>query len=246
LSRILVIEDNEDLAFGLRSNLEIEGHDVLTAATGTAGVQQAREFQPDLILLDLMLPEMDGFDVLKALRKSGNPAAILILTARGEEMDKVTGLRLGADDYVTKPFGLMELLARVEALLRRTSDHGTDGTARAGETRQVGPVEICPGSRSVYRDGKVVDLAPKEFDLLLELVRRDGAVVSRMELMKKVWGHSSAVVSRTVDTHIAELRRKLEKNSAKPELIITVRKAGYRIGNDRQSAGVNSVSAYDK
>lgn len=233
MNRILIIEDNEDLAFGLRNNLEIEGYDVLTAATGTSGVQQAREFEPDLILLDLMLPEMDGFEVLRTLRENGNPAPILILTARGEEMDKVTGLRLGADDYVTKPFGLMELLARVEALLRRTTVPGSDDDTTARDTLHIGTIEICPGSRSVRRDGNIVDLAPKEFDLLLELVRRGGAIVSRMELMKKVWGHSSVVVSRTVDTHIAELRRKLEKDSANPELIITVRKAGYRIGDNR-------------
>ena len=229
MSRILIIEDNEDLVFGLQNNLEIEGYDVLIAATGTAGVQQAREFQPDLILLDLMLPEMDGFEVLKTLRQNGNSAPVLILTARGEEMDKVTGLRLGADDYVTKPFGLMELLARVEALLRRTAVPGSENDGVAGDILRIGTIEVCPSARSVRRDGEIVDLAPKEFDLLLELVRRDGAVVSRMELMKKVWGHSSVVVSRTVDTHIAELRRKLEKDSASPELIITVRKAGYRI-----------------
>ena len=232
MSRILIIEDNEDLAFGLRNNLEIEGYEVLTAATGTAGVKQAREFDPDLILLDLMLPEMDGFEVLKTLRENENPAPVLILTARGEEVDKVRGLRLGADDYVTKPFGLMELLARVEALLRRTSGRGPDDDTDAKETLQLGTIEICPDSRSVHRDGKVVDLAPKEFDLLLELVRRNGAVVSRMELMKQVWGHSSVVVSRTVDTHVAELRRKLEKDPANPELIITVRKAGYRTGKN--------------
>ena len=229
MSRILIIEDNEDLAFGLCNNLEIEGYEVFTAATGTAGVRQAGEYQPDLILLDLMLPEMDGFEVLKTLRENGNPAPILILTARGEELDKVRGLRLGADDYVTKPFGLMELLARVEALLRRGSVSGADDDTKTGDSLRLGNVEINPSSRCVRRDGEIVDLAPKEFDLLLELVRREGAVVSRMELMKKVWGHSSVVVSRTVDTHIAELRRKLEKDSANPELIITVRKAGYRV-----------------
>ncbi len=229
MSRILIIEDNEDLAFGLCNNLEIEGYEVFTAATGTAGVRQAGEYQPDLILLDLMLPEMDGFEVLSTLRENGNPAPILILTARGEELDKVRGLRLGADDYVTKPFGLMELLARVEALLRRGNVSGADDDTKTGDSLRLGNVEINPASRCVRRDGEIVDLAPKEFDLLLELVRRDGAVVSRMELMKKVWGHSSVVVSRTVDTHIAELRRKLEKDSANPELIITVRKAGYRV-----------------
>lgn len=229
MSRILIIEDNEDLAFGLCNNLEIEGYEVFTAATGTAGVRLAGEYQPDLILLDLMLPEMDGFEVLKMLRENGNPAPILILTARGEELDKVRGLRLGADDYVTKPFGLMELLARVEALLRRGSVTGADDDSKTGDSLRLGNVEINPASRCVRQDGEIVDLAPKEFDLLLELVRREGAVVSRMELMKKVWGHSSVVVSRTVDTHIAELRRKLENDSANPELIITVRKAGYRV-----------------
>lgn len=233
MSRILIIEDNEDLAFGLCNNLEIEGYEVRTAASGTEGIQQAGEFRPDLILLDLMLPGMDGFEVLNTLRENGNTAPVLILTARGEEMDKVRGLRLGADDYVTKPFGLMELLARVEALLRRSSDSGVDTPARARGALRLGDIEICPGSRSVRRDGIPVELAPKEFDLLLELVRRDGAVASRIELMKTVWGHSSVVVSRTVDTHIAELRRKLERDPARPELILTVRKAGYRIaGSD--------------
>ena len=229
MNRILIIEDNEDLAFGLRSNLEIEDYEVLTASTGQAGVRQAHQCQPDLILLDLMLPEMDGFEVLKKLRENGISVPVLILTARGEEMDKVRGLRLGADDYVTKPFGLMELLARVEALLRRTNDSASGNGLASKGTLHLGPIEISPSSRSVRRDGEIVDLAPKEFDLLLELVRRDGAVASRIELMKKVWGHSSIVVSRTVDTHIAELRRKLEKDPANPELIITVRKAGYRV-----------------
>ena len=232
MKRILIIEDNDDLAFGLRNNLEIEGYDVIAAATGTAGLERARESLPDLILLDLMLPEMDGFDVLKTLRESGDRTPVLILTARGEEMDKVTGLRLGADDYVTKPFGLMELLARVEALLRRTAAADVAKEIAPREVLQIGAVQICPGSRTARRDGDIVSLAPKEFDLLLELVRHNGAVVSRTELMKKVWGHSSVVVSRTVDTHIAELRRKLEEDPANPVLIITVRKAGYRIGDE--------------
>ena len=231
--RILIIEDNEDLAFGLRTNFEIEGYDVLTAATGTEGVMQTREFRPDLILLDIMLPEMDGFEVLKTIRADKCSVPVLMLTARGEETDKVRGLRLGADDYVTKPFGLMELLARVEAVLRRRSAGSIGETADARSTIKVGNIEICTDSRSVRRDGETVDLAPKEFDLLLELVRRDGSVASRVELMRTVWGHASVVVSRTVDTHIAELRRKLERNPANPELIITVRKAGYRIAADR-------------
>ncbi len=231
MSRILIIEDNEDLAFGLRNNLEIEGYEVETASTGKVGLRQAAEFGPDLILLDLMMPEMDGFEVLESLRKNDDSTPVLILTARGEELDKVRGLRSGADDYVTKPFGLMELLARVEALLRRSGNLDTVSTTASAVLR-VGDIDIKPDARSVEKNGRPVELAPKEFDLLLELIRNNGAVVSRMNLMKRVWGHSSVVVSRTVDTHIAELRRKLEDDPANPRLIITVRKAGYRIATE--------------
>ncbi len=231
MSRILIIEDNEDLAFGLRNNLEIEGYEIETASTGKDGLRQAAEFGPDLILLDLMMPEMDGFEVLESLRKNDDSTPVLILTARGEELDKVRGLRSGADDYVTKPFGLMELLARVEALLRRGSNLDTVSTTASAVLR-VGDIDINPDARSVEKNGRPVELAPKEFDLLLELIRNNGAVVSRLDLMKTVWGHSSVVVSRTVDTHIAELRRKLEDDPANPRLIITVRKAGYRIATE--------------
>ena len=229
MTRILIVEDNKDLAFGLRSNLEIEGYEVRTAATGPEGVQQAKAFLPDLIVLDLMLPEMDGFAVLEAIRRSKLQMPVLILTARGEEIDKVRGLRLGADDYVTKPFGLMELLARVEAILRRSNQTGPGSTAAGLDKILIGDLEVCPKTRSLKKRGETVDLAPKEFDLLLELIRQDGAVVSRVDLMKTVWGHSSTIISRTVDTHVAELRRKLESDPSNPSLIVTVRKAGYRI-----------------
>ncbi len=229
MSRILIVEDNKDLAFGLHSNLEIEGYEVATATTGMEGVRQARSFLPDLVILDLMLPEMDGFEVLQAIRKHNSTTSVLILTARGEEVDKVRGLRLGADDYVTKPFGLMELLARVEALLRRSAKSASRDSSSEMESIRIRNIEICPKTRTVQKNNQLVELAPKEFDLLLELVRHEGAVVSRIDLMKTVWGHSSAIVSRTVDTHIAELRRKLEDDSAQSPLIVTVRKAGYRI-----------------
>ena len=227
MTRILIIEDNKDLAFGLRSNLEIEGYDVDIAATGPDGVRLAESTSPDLVVLDLMLPQLDGFEVLKAIRRRDASTPVMMLTARGEEMDKVRGLRLGADDYMTKPFGLMELLARIEALLRRSA--GDNAGAADADVLMVRDIEVCPKTRTVTRGGAPVDLAPKEFDLLLELIRRDGAVASRLDLMRSVWGHSSDVVSRTVDTHIAELRRKLEANPSAPELIITVRKAGYRL-----------------
>ena len=224
MSRILVIEDNEDLAFGLRNNLEVEGHTVDVAGDGDTGLSRAEATAPDLVILDLMLPQLDGFHVLRALRERGVATPVLILTARGEETDKVRGLRLGADDYVTKPFGLLELLARVEALLRRS------GGARAtDDVERFGDVEVQPGSRTVTRNGRPVELAPKEFDLLMALLRRDGKVVSRLDLLQEVWDYSSAVVTRTVDTHIGELRRKVEDDPATPRHILTVRKAGYRL-----------------
>lgn len=228
MSRILLIEDNRDLAFGLRNNLEIEGYEVETAETGRAGLEAFHRANPDLLILDLMLPELDGFRVLRSLRKEGHSIPVLILTAMGEEADKVRGLRMGADDYVTKPFGLLELLARVEALLRRTQAGRPAGSNAMG-TQRFGAIEVDPAARTVLRGSQLVELSPKEFDLLLALLRARGAVVSRLQLMREVWGYSAAVVSRTVDTHIAELRRKLEENPAAPRHIITVRKTGYRI-----------------
>ena len=227
MKRILVVEDNKDLAFGLRSNLAMEGYDVRVADTGPEGLRQAKVFEPNLVVLDLMLPKMDGFDVLEAMRDTGLTMPVLILSARGEEIDKVRGLRLGADDYVTKPFGLMELIARVEAILRRGEP--TEATDARDEPIVVRHIEICPRTRSVRKHGEPVELTPKEFELLVELVRNEGAVVSRIDLMKSVWGHASTIVSRTVDTHIAELRRKLETDPSRPSLILTVRKAGYRL-----------------
>lgn len=228
MSRILLIEDNYDLAFGLRNNLEIEGYEVETAEDGRAGLEAFARLNPDLLILDLMLPELDGFRVLRSLRQQGHSTPVLLLTAKGEEADKVRGLRMGADDYVTKPFGLLELLARVEALLRRTRA-GSVATGQVAGVQRFGAIAVDPAARTVYRASQNVELAPKEFDLLLALLRARGAVVPRLQLMREVWGYSAAVVSRTVDTHIAELRRKLEENPASPRHIITVRKTGYRI-----------------
>lgn len=224
MARILVVEDNSDLAYGLQNNLEIEGHSVVLAEDGLQGLDAARRHAPDLMILDLMLPGIDGYRVLQTLRGEGMDAPVLILTARGEETDKVLGFRLGADDYVTKPFGVLELLARVDAILRRTGGDTTHGPPRL----RFGAVEVEVAARRVTRDGEDIALTPKEFDLLLALIRREGAVASRIELMKEVWGHRAAVVSRTVDTHVAELRRKLEAEPRDPRHILTVHKAGYR------------------
>lgn len=226
MTRILVVEDNPDLAFGLRNNLEIEGYAVTVAEDGARGLQAALDEGPDLLILDLMLPEMSGFSVLKALRAEGHDVPVLILTAKGEEADKVLGLRLGADDYVTKPFGVLELLARVEAILRRSGTNGSSGADHGVHT--FGDVVVDTSARSVTRAGNEVPVTPKEFDLLVTLIRRQGAVASRVTLMKEVWGHRAAIASRTVDTHIAELRRKLEDEPSDPRWIVTVHKAGYR------------------
>lgn len=227
MPRILIVEDNPDLAYGLRTGLEIEGYDVQVAEDGETGLERARGWSPDLVMLDLMLPGMDGYRVLKTLREGGSDVPVLILTARGEEADKVLGFRLGADDYVTKPCGVLELLARVGALLRRSRLAEHKGAADGHE--HFGSVEINPASRTVTKEGTPVALSPKEFDLLLALVRRRGAVASRVELLREVWGHRVEVMTRTVDIHIAELRRKLEDDPSQPRHILTVWKAGYRL-----------------
>ncbi len=226
MTKVLVVEDNANLAFGLTRSLESEGYEVEAAEDGVRGFELARSTNPDLVVLDLMLPGMDGYTILKKLRAEGKDVPVLILTARGEEADKVFGFRLGADDYVTKPFSLSELLARVQAILRRAkgSDH-RDGEA----VEEFGEVSINTLARSVKRGETEVALTPKEFDLLLALIRRRGAVASRLELLKEVWGHQAEVMTRTVDIHIAELRRKLEHDPSTPKHILTVWKAGYRL-----------------
>ncbi|HEY4306923.1 MAG TPA: response regulator transcription factor [Gemmatimonadaceae bacterium] len=227
MTRVLVIEDNKNLATGLRNNLEIEGYAVDVAGDGPSGLALARSSAPNLIVLDLMLPGMDGYRVLKTLREEGIDTPVLILSARGEETDKVLGFHLGADDYVAKPFGLLELLARVDALLRRAS--AAEAKAKQAIPHAFGDVQVDTGTHTVRRNGHPVLLRPKEYDLLIALLKRNGQVVTRSELLEEVWGYSDEVYSRTVDTHVAELRRKLEDNAAEPQHILTVRKTGYRI-----------------
>jgi two-component system alkaline phosphatase synthesis response regulator PhoP len=227
MTRILVAEDDPDLALGLRNNLEIEGYEVRIAREGAEALALTLEWQPALLVLDLVMPKIDGMRVLRELRERDSRVAVLILTARGEEADKVRGLKLGADDYVTKPFGLLELLARVESLLRRARGEPTRATAL--QLLHFGDVEVDPVARRVRKAGVEVALRPKEYDLLLELLRHRGEVRSRLELMQTVWGYSSAVITRTVDTHMFELRRKLEADAARPRHIMTIRGIGYRL-----------------
>ena len=226
MKRILVIEDHQDLAFGLETALENEGFAVELASDGTTGLARARGNGIDLIVLDLMLPGLDGYRVLRSLRGEGIEIPVLVLTAKGEEANKVQAFSIGADDYVTKPFGTLELIARVRALLRRV---GRRDEPPLPAIERFGGIEVNPASRMVYRAGQAVALTPREFDLLLALLKRRGAVGSRADLLREVWGYQAEVMSRTVDMHIAELRRKLESDPASPRHILTVWKVGYRL-----------------
>jgi two-component system alkaline phosphatase synthesis response regulator PhoP len=227
MTSILVVEDQHDLARGLKANLEVEGYEVDVAHTGEDALRAIAAAPPALVLLDLMLPDLEGYDVLARLRRDGLTMPVLILTARGEEVDKVRGFRLGADDYVTKPFGVMELLVRIEALLRRASAPGVAREPAA--VHRIGDIEIDVEDHRVRRRGQDVPLSPKAFELLLALMRKNGRVATRVELLRDVWGYASAVTTRTVDTHVAELRRRLEDNPAEPRHILTVWKVGYRL-----------------
>ena len=204
MTTILLVEDNETLALGLRSNLEFEGYEVLSAATAADGLALAARHRPDLMILDLMLPDSDGFRVLRELRARQDEVPVLVLTALGEEADKLRGFRFGADDYVTKPFALLELMARVDALLRRAR-----GPRRreAPDEWRFGDVVVDLATRAVQRRGKAVSLRPREYELLVALLKREGRLASRIELLREVWGYDDSVMSRTVDTHVAESRR---------------------------------------
>ena len=225
MPRVLIVEDNTDLAAGLEYNLRREELDVRVAPDGGTGLTLARSWAPDLIILDLMLPDLDGYQVLERVRRDGSAVPVIILTARAEEASKVRGFRLDADQYVTKPFGLLELIERVKSQLRRAA--ARNGQAAGGEIR-FGDVLVRPASRSVTRAGSPVALTPKAYELLMALVRRNGVVAHRVELLKEIWGHRGLVLTRTVDSHVAELRRKLEDDPTRPRHILTVWKAGYR------------------
>ena len=231
-SRVLVIEDNPALAEGIAYNLRHEGYEPRIAEDGRLGLSAVREWDPHLVILDLMLPGIDGYQVLESMRREGHRAPVLILTARAEEADKVRGFRLDADQYVTKPFGVLELLERVASLLRRANGRGSAEGRNA--TIQFGGIVVDTATRVVSRDGLPCGLTPKAYELLLALIRRQGAVVGRVELLTEVWGYGAFVMSRTVDSHIAELRRKLEADPANPQHILTVWKVGYRFSRGLQ------------
>jgi two-component system, OmpR family, alkaline phosphatase synthesis response regulator PhoP len=227
MTRILVVEDNHNLARMVQHNLTLEGYIVDVAHDGVTGLTRGVAGDVDLAVLDLMIPRLNGFELLRRWRAEGVTMPVVVLTSLGEETSKLRGFRLGADDYVTKPFSILELAARIGALLRRTRRHDQGSTDGSG-VLTFGDLRIHTGAHRVERTGSPVDLRPKEYALLMALVRRDGRVVTRDELLQEVWGYSAEVVSRTVDTHIAELRRKLEADPREPRHLITVRKTGFR------------------
>jgi DNA-binding response OmpR family regulator len=222
MARILIVEDERDLALGLKTNLEIEGYDVEVAHTGEAAVAAAIARRPDVVLLDVMLPGIDGFEVLRRLRNAEVHGPVLMLTARAEEVDKVRGFRAGADDYVTKPFGLAELRSRIRAVLRRAQGRVVEGSLH------VGPVGLDRDLRRVTVEGDAVKLTFSEFELLGCLMSRPGYAFNRQELLRAIWGDSAYRDPRAIDVHIRHLREKLEERPEEPSLILTVPGTGYR------------------
>jgi len=221
--RILIVEDEPDMVVGLRDNLEFEGYDVIVARDGAEGIEQAVSGHPDLILLDIMLPKVSGLDVCEQLRRQGMTVPIIMLTARGQEVDKVVGLEIGADDYVTKPFSIRELVARIRAQLRRMT-----GDTTVPDQCRFGDVEVDFRRHQASRAGVPLALTPREFDLLKYFVAHRGTTVTRDELLDRVWGLTCYPLTRTVDNHIAKLRQKIEKQPAAPEFLLTIHKVGYK------------------
>lgn len=223
MQRVLIIEDEPDMVLGLRDNFEYEGYDVLVARDGKEGLSRALADNPDVILLDIMLPKMSGLDVCRQLRSNGVETPVIMLTARGQEIDKVIGLEMGADDYVTKPFSIKELLARVRAHLRRSTRQVVDI-----EAYTFGEVELNFKKYEAKKDGVEIELSPREFELLKYFIQHRGETITRDQLLDDVWGYENYPFTRTVDNHIAKLRQKIEQVPAEPKYIITVHRVGYR------------------
>jgi DNA-binding response OmpR family regulator len=223
MPRVLVVEDDAAMATALKDGFAYEGYDVTLARDGEAGLKAARESAPDVVVLDVMLPKLSGLDVCKRLRSEGSGLPIIMLTARGQEIDKVLGLKLGADDYVTKPFGFMELMARVEALLRRTA-----GGTRHAEVYGFGDVVVDFKKAELKKRGIALEVTARELRLLEYFIAHRGEVVPRERLLDQVWEYDSAPLTRTVDMHVAKLRKKIEDDPADPKFIVTVHRMGYK------------------
>jgi two-component system alkaline phosphatase synthesis response regulator PhoP len=223
MARILIVEDEPAMVAGLRDNFEFEGYDVITAPDGVAGLERALKEAPDLVILDVMMPRMSGLDVCKQLKSKRPSLPIIMLTARGQEVDKVVGLELGADDYVTKPFSIRELLARVKAVMRRARP-----VPKEQERYSFGDVEVDLRSCRISRQGKDLDFSSKEFDLLKYFLCHRGETLSRDRLLEEVWGYDRFPTTRTVDAHIVRLRQKVEPKPDEPRFILTVHGTGYK------------------
>ncbi|EIN4413183.1 response regulator transcription factor, partial [Staphylococcus pseudintermedius] len=227
--RVLVVDDEQSIVTLLKYNLEQSGYVVEVAQDGEEALQKEKETKPDLIVLDVMLPKKDGIEVCKTIRSDKNQVPILMLTAKDDEFDRVLGLELGADDYMTKPFSPREVVARVKAILRRSSLVNHVQKEEEDEDIVIGSIRIRPDFFEVYRNDELLELTPKEFELLLYLVERQGRVITREHMLNSVWNYEFAGDSRIVDVHISHLRDKLEENPKQPQFIKTVRGLGYKL-----------------
>ncbi|HYF67509.1 MAG TPA: response regulator transcription factor [Ohtaekwangia sp.] len=224
-SKILIVEDEPNMSRGLQDNLEFEGYDVVLAENGTAGLKQILTGVFDLILLDVMMPEMSGFDVCRKTREAGIETPIIFLTAKGEEIDKVVGLELGSDDYITKPFSVRELLARVKAVLRRR----TSSPEKEKEHNQIGKLTINFAAFTAEDSQGIVKMSHKEFEILRYLAAHKNTIISRHDLLENVWGYDEMPTTRTVDNFIVKLRHKVEMDPNEPKIILTVHGSGYKL-----------------
>jgi DNA-binding response OmpR family regulator len=223
---VLLIEDEPGIRMAIKDELEFEGFQVRLAEDGIAGLESVLRDPPDLVVLDLMLPGKNGFEICREIRQRGIATPVIILTARGQEVDKIRGLELGADDYITKPFSLAELVARIRAVLRRS------GGEASGDTIQRRMITIDLRKRQVLKGSAVVDLTDKEFQILALLMKRSSEVITRDDFLKTIWGEDVYITSRTIDIHISALRRKIEDDPDHPSLIVSVRNAGYKFNMD--------------
>lgn len=223
--RILVVEDDPSIALGLRMNLSAEGYDVGLAEDGSAGLDRLRQEAWDVVVLDIMLPKLNGFEIVRHMRKVGDETPVIMLSAKSAEADKVMGLELGAEDYITKPFGIAEVLARIKVALRRRVPSRPQEAPRFA----FGDVEIDVGAREVRKAGSALELTATEFDILETLARADGRVLSRQEIFERVWGPNHHGTPRTIDNFVAQIRQKIESDSDRPAHLVTVRGVGYRL-----------------
>jgi DNA-binding response OmpR family regulator len=230
MSRILIVEDEPNMRLGLRDNLEFEGYEVDFAEEGNSGLKKILENSYNLVLLDVMLPNISGFDICKTARRNGITTPIILLTAKGEEIDKVLGLELGADDYITKPFSLRELLARIKAVLRRGELVSSKQVSeKTSTTVKIGKIDICFSTYNAFSDGEQVQMSHKEFEILKFLYEHRNKTVSRDDLLKEIWGYEENPTTRTVDNFILKLRQKIEKDPNHPQIILTVHGIGYKL-----------------